>query len=63
LDNVIVWCRYGPTGEYYNDGISLDPLEVMFVKVKSHMLDNHVSVSKKAVRYEQWQREQVRGVP
>ena len=25
--------------EHYNDGISLDPFEVMFVKVKAHMLD------------------------
>jgi len=49
-----------PAFEYSCDGTSLDPLEVMFVKVKSYMLDNEISYSKKAVKYQQWQ-QQVRG--
>ena len=31
--------RVNPYGEYYNDGVSLNPYEVMFVKVKAHQLD------------------------
>ena len=31
--------RLNPYGERYNDGVSLNPYEVMFVKVKAHQLD------------------------
>ena len=31
--------RINPYGEFYNDGISVNPYEVMFVKVKAHQLD------------------------
>ncbi len=48
-------CRFSPQGENYVDGITLDPLEVMFVKVKSFTLMNGISSSLKAVKYEKWQ--------
>ncbi len=32
--------RLSPVGEHFYDGISLDPLEVMFVKLKSYTLMN-----------------------
>lgn len=46
-----------PAFEYSCDGTSLDPLEVMFIKVKSYMLGNEISYSKKAVKYEEWQQQ------
>lgn len=50
-------CRLSPTFEFGCDGASLDPLEVMFVKVKSHMLANEFTFSKKAAKYQQWQQQ------
>lgn len=50
-----------PAFEFSCDGTSLDPLEVMFVKLKSYMLENEMTFSKKAVKYTQWQ-QQVRQV-
>ncbi|KAF8068311.1 UVR8 [Scenedesmus sp. PABB004] len=47
--------RLTPTSEYSCDGTSLDPLEVLFVKVKSYMLASDISFSKKATRYQAWQ--------
>ena len=46
-----------PAFEYSCDGLSLDPLEVMFVKVKSYMLGNDISYSKKAVKIQEWQQQ------
>lgn len=50
-------CRKTPTGEYSCDGTSVDPLEVMFVKVKSYMAISEVSFTKKALKYQQWQQQ------
>ncbi|MEW5312893.1 MAG: hypothetical protein WDW38_004491 [Sanguina aurantia] len=47
--------RYSPQGENYYDGITLDPMEVMFVKVKSFTLQNEISFARKAQKYEAWQ--------
>lgn len=41
-------------GEHMCDGYTLDPLEVMFVKLKSYTLMNAVSSAMKAVKYQQW---------
>ena len=46
--------RLSPLGEHFNDGLTLDPLEVMFVKVKSYTLMNGVTSAQKAVKYQQW---------
>jgi hypothetical protein len=46
-----------PAFEFSSDGTSLDPLEVMFVKVKSYMLDSELTFSKKAAKYQQWQQQ------
>lgn len=53
-------CRLTATSEFSMDGVSVDPLEVMFVKVKSYMLTSEWSFSKKAAKYQEWQRQQVR---
>jgi hypothetical protein len=44
-----------PTFEFSNDGLSVDPLEVMFVKVKGAMLANRITYSSKAAKLESWQ--------
>eukprot|EP00878_Enallax_costatus_P024831 GHUV01026523.1.p1 GENE.GHUV01026523.1~~GHUV01026523.1.p1 ORF type:complete len:299 (+),score=79.13 GHUV01026523.1:220-1116(+) len=46
-----------PTSEYSNDGTSLDPNEVMFVKVKSYMATSEISFTKKALKYQYWQQQ------
>lgn len=47
--------RLSPTGEFGNDGGSLDPLEVMFVKAKSHLVAGEAASAKKALKYAAWQ--------
>ncbi|GFR43780.1 hypothetical protein Agub_g4894 [Astrephomene gubernaculifera] len=47
--------RYSPQSELTYDGISLDPLEVMFVKVKQLLLQRNVTYALKAARYDTWQ--------
>ncbi len=46
-----------PTSEFSSDGLSLDPLEVMFIKVKRHMLLAHGSPASRGAAYEAWQRQ------
>lgn len=46
-----------PTSEYGCDGVSVDPLEVMFVKLKSYMITSEISFSKKALKYQHWQQQ------
>lgn len=43
-----------PYGEYYYDGISLNPYEVVFVKVKGDMVQSGWSYAMYAKKYEQW---------
>lgn len=50
-------CRMSPAFEFSSDGTSLDPLEVMFVKVKSYMLESELTFSKKAAKIHQWQQQ------
>lgn len=49
--------RYSCQGERFYDGITLDPLEVMFVKVKSFTLSQEVPSSRTAIKYEQWRKQ------
>lgn len=43
--------------EHSCDGTSLDPLEIMFVKVKSYMATSEISFTKKALKYQHWQQQ------
>lgn len=43
--------RANPYGEHYLDGISIDPFEVLFVKVKERVLQNKWSFARSAVKY------------
>ena len=47
-------CRVNPYGEFYYDGISLAPYEVMFVKVKGVLLANDWSYARIAAKYDDW---------
>eukprot|EP00798_Chlamydomonas_sp_ICE-L_P028092 gene28092-31200_t len=53
--NWVCNARFSPQGENFLDGITLDPLEVMFVKVKSFTLMNAISYGVRAVKYGVWQ--------
>ncbi|GLC37809.1 hypothetical protein PLESTM_000650400 [Pleodorina starrii] len=46
--------RSTPQSELTYDGITLDPLEVMFVKVKEFLLQRNVSYALKAAQYDTW---------
>lgn len=53
-------CRVNPQGEGYYDGISLDPLEVMFIKFKRVLQQNKWGNVMQAGKYHEWLTEQVR---
>eukprot|EP01025_Chloroclados_australasicus_P029266 TRINITY_DN2918_c0_g1_i12.p2 TRINITY_DN2918_c0_g1~~TRINITY_DN2918_c0_g1_i12.p2 ORF type:complete len:195 (-),score=19.75 TRINITY_DN2918_c0_g1_i12:1599-2183(-) len=46
--------RTNPSGQYYYDGISLHPFEVLFVKVKDHLLYNRWDFVRTAYKYDEW---------
>eukprot|EP01024_Parvocaulis_polyphysoides_P043143 TRINITY_DN39389_c0_g1_i1.p2 TRINITY_DN39389_c0_g1~~TRINITY_DN39389_c0_g1_i1.p2 ORF type:complete len:287 (+),score=18.45 TRINITY_DN39389_c0_g1_i1:393-1253(+) len=46
--------RTNPSGQYYYDGISLHPFEVLFVKVKDHLLYNRWEFVRTAYKFDQW---------
>ncbi|WIA42667.1 hypothetical protein OEZ86_008629 [Tetradesmus obliquus] len=47
------WDPAGP-GDFSYDGIALDPMEVMFVRVSSGLLAQRVPMAIKALKYSQW---------
>ncbi|KAL4428545.1 hypothetical protein ABPG75_002634 [Micractinium tetrahymenae] len=52
-----------PYGEYYLDGVSLNPFEVLFVKVKERVLQNDWSFAVQAKKYTEWMEAQAAGTP
>ncbi|KAK9841148.1 hypothetical protein WJX74_000759 [Apatococcus lobatus] len=46
--------RFSPYAEHHYDGLSLDPLEVVFVKVKSYLLDLQWQAPMRAVKFDSW---------
>eukprot|EP00775_Hariotina_reticulata_P012780 gene12780-12909_t len=56
-DNWDCNAKLTPTSEFGCDGVSVDPLEVMFVKLKSYMITSEISFSKKALKYQHWQQQ------
>lgn len=54
-------CRVNPYGENYYDGITIDPFEVMFVKVKALLLERGWSYAVHASKYDAWLANKVGG--
>lgn len=56
-------CNAGqnPIQDFFYDGISIDPLEVLFVKVKASMRDATWSHVMQALKYDEWQRMSLTG--
>lgn len=52
--------RVNPYAQRKYDGINLNPMEVMFIKVKDYVLANDWEAARTAVKYATWQDEQVR---
>lgn len=50
----MVSCRSSPQSDLTYDGVTLDPLEVMFVKVKDFLLQRNVTYALKAAQYDSW---------
>ena len=46
--------RQNPYKEFGNDGIALNPMEVVFVKVKGFMLDGDWAMAQTAATYARW---------
>ncbi|DBB06321.1 TPA: hypothetical protein ACH3X1_011892 [Trebouxia sp. C0004] len=46
---------FSPYAENHYDGLSIEPLEAVFVKVKSYLLDLQWTGPSKAVKFDQWQ--------
>lgn len=55
--------KSNPYGEHYLDGVSLNPFEVLFVKVKERVLQNEWSFAVQAKKYTEWMRQQAEGKP
>ena len=51
--------RVNPYGENYYDGITIDPFEVIFVKVKELLLERDWSYAVHAAKYDKWLEDQV----
>ena len=51
--------RLNPYAEYAYDGIYLNPLEVLFVKVKGFTIDGDWTSPKMAATYDRWATHQV----
>ena len=49
-----IFCRMSPYGEPFYDGISLEAMEVMFVKVKERFLEMKWSYAMHAQHYDKW---------
>lgn len=52
---------FSPYAENHYDGLSIEPLEAVFVKVKSYLLDLQWTGPSKAVKFDQWQTAQDAG--
>lgn len=52
-----------PYGEFYLDGVSLNPFEVLFVKVKERVVQSDWSFALQAVKYTEWMEAQASGKP
>ena len=55
-----VLCRLDPIGEFFYDGSTLNPFEVMFVPMNSMIVENNWSFARQASLYQKWLNEQVR---
>ncbi|EIE18099.1 hypothetical protein COCSUDRAFT_34638 [Coccomyxa subellipsoidea C-169] len=51
--------RQNPYDDFAYDGLMINPLEVLFVKIKSYQLESNWITSKMAITYERWHRDQV----
>ena len=51
--------RQNPYDDFAYDGVMINPLEVLFVKMKSYHLESDWISSRMAETYERWQRNQV----
>ena len=58
-----VACRLNPYAEYAYDGLALNPLEVMFVKVKGFQLQADWASAQLASTYQRWLASRVRRTP
>ena len=48
------WCRKNPYAEYAYDGVTLSPMEVIFIKVKGFTVDARWTAQHTAVTYDSW---------
>ncbi len=51
--------RQNPYDDFAYDGVMINPLEVLFVKMKSYQLEGNWISSRMAETYERWRQNQV----
>ena len=52
-------CRLNPVGEFYYDGSTINPFEVVFVALNTLVVENNWSFARQAALYQEWLHRQV----
>lgn len=47
-------CRLNPVGEFYYDGSTINPFEVVFVAMNTLVVENNWSFARQAALYQEW---------
>ena len=47
-------CRLNPVGEFYYDGSTINPFEVVFVAMNTLVVENNWSFARQAALYQDW---------
>lgn len=50
----MVHCRLNPVGEFYYDGSTINPFEVVFVAMNTLVVENNWSFARQAALYQDW---------
>lgn len=49
-----VRCRLNPVGEFFYDGSTVNPFEVVFVAMNTLVVENNWSFARQAALYQEW---------
>ena len=49
-----VCCRLNPVGEFFYDGSTVNPFEVVFVAMNTLVVENNWSFARQAALYQEW---------
>lgn len=55
-------CRLNAVGEFFYDGTTISPFEVVFVAMNTLIVENNWSFARQAAIYQEWLQLQVRSI-